>query len=372
MAIRLPRFLQWFCSTPGLQPAPLDPKGAYPDPGLKDLILFVTDRCNMRCDHCMFWRRVDDPGQEMTIQQLERIAHTTPALRTLAITGGEPFLRRDLNQIVEIFFRDNQTNHIQINSNGVLMDRMEELVCLDYASKYKRHLTYQISLDGLEDAHDQLRGAPGSFQKIIRNLKRLVALSKEHPYFRVVVLTNVNKNNYHQIEDVAELLWDQMGVEHTYDLVRGISFSAWNIPRDIQQPEDPRECGLPPIDQLPSILERIKEVNQREGRAFDQVMRQLEIQIGMYLGNKAPFHCLSAGRTLGVIYSDGSVTACEFTTPFAKLDQYDYDLNQLWKSETADQRREQIKCCHCAHTCFVLTSLHEWEEQQAACPHTTT
>jgi MoaA/NifB/PqqE/SkfB family radical SAM enzyme len=359
MAIQLPRFLRWFHSSPP------DPMGTYPEPRLKDLILFVTDRCNMRCDHCMFWRRIDDPGPEMSLEQLHTLARSVPPLRTAAMTGGEPFLRKDLPAIVETFFRDNQTHYVQVNTNGLLLDRMENLVQSDLAARYRRHLTFQVSVDGLEQTHERLRRAPGSFSKILRHLKRLVELSKKHAYFRVVVLTNVNKNNYHEIEELADLLWNRIGVEHAYDLVRGVSFSSWNIPGDIRQEDDPRECDLPPLDELDSIFERIQAINQREGRPFDQFLRQLGVQIGLYKGSPSPFHCLSAGRTAGVVYSDGSVAACGFTHPFARLEEWDYDLNRLWNSEAASERRKRIQCCRCTHTCFVLTSLQEWEEQTA-------
>src|SRR5690606_10629802 len=99
--------------------------------------------------------------------------------------------------------------------------------------------TYQVSIDGLSETHDRVRRMPGSFEKIIRNLKRLVALQQDHPYFHVVVLTNVNRNNYKDIEPLADLLWNEVGVDHVYDLVRGISFSAWGIPEDIVVHEDP-------------------------------------------------------------------------------------------------------------------------------------
>jgi MoaA/NifB/PqqE/SkfB family radical SAM enzyme len=245
---------------------------------------------------------------------------------------------------------------------------MEQLVCKDLALKNEHFLTYQVSLDGLEETHDRLRRMKGSFQKILRNLKRLVELQREHPYFRVVVLTNVNRGNYRDIEPLADLLWNEVGVEHTYDLVRGVSFSAWGIPEDIVVQEDPRDCDLPPVDELDSILEVIQRVNAREGHRFDQCMRQLEIQVRMYQRRPSPIRCLSAGRTLGVIYSDGSVAACEFTQPFAHLRDFSYDLGALWHSAAADERRSRIRSCSCAHSCFVLTSLQEWEEQRAAQP----
>lgn len=352
------RLKQWFDSSPS------DPRGVYPDPQLKDIILFVTDRCNMKCDHCMFWERIDQPGDEHSLRELELMAASVPPLRTVSITGGEPFLRNDLTEIIETFYRDNHSHHVQVNTNGLLMKRMEDLVTSDLAMKYEHYLTYQVSIDGPEDQHDKVRCMPGSFKKIIENLKRLVDLKEKHPFFRPVVLTNINRSNYEYLEDIATTLWDEVGVEHAYDMVRGESFSAWGIPDGIRQKEDPRDSDLPPMDKMDGILASIKRINEREGGVHGQCVQQLETQVNMYKGIPAPFKCLSAGRTIGVVYSDGSVAACEFTTPFGNLADYDYDLGKLWASEMADRRRSQITGCSCCHSCFVLTSLVEWEEQQ--------
>ena len=340
-----------------------DPLGEYPDPRLKHLILFVTDRCNMRCEHCMFWQRIDDPGPEMSLGQMQSIARTTPPLQTLALTGGEPFLRSDLHEIVECFFRDNQTNHIQINTNGLLLDRMTELAELELSKTYEKFLTFQVSLDGLEDTHDELRALPGSFKRITKNLRELAKLPERIPGFRINVLTNVNARNYEQITELSELLWDDIGVEHAFDLVRGAGFSAWGVPKDVAQSEGPRDCGFPPMERLEEIIETIRGIDEREGGPMAPFIRQLEVQAGMYLGKPAPFRCLSAGRVTGVVYSDGSVTACEFTLPFAKLADFEFDMDALWTSQEGNERRDRIKTCSCAHSCFVLTSMLEWEEQ---------
>jgi len=358
--MRLPAFLR------RSRPSPNEEWNGYPESRLKDIILFLTDRCNMRCDHCMFWQRIDAPGAEMAVEELQRIALSAPPLRTAAMTGGEPFLRNDLAKIVEIFFRDNHTHHIQINTNGLLLERMEELAQRDLAARYQRHLTFQISLDGMEETHERLRRAPGSFKKIVRNAKRLADMAKEHPYFHAVILTNINKENYHEIEAIADYIREIAGIAHAFDLVRGAGFSAWNVPEDILEKDNPRDCGLPPLEALDSIVGTVKRIYARDGADFGPFMRQMEIQAALYLNKPTPYRCLTAGRTIGAIYSDGAVAACEFTKPFAHLADYDFDLGRLWNSPKAEQRRREITGCVCCHTCFVLTSLQEWEERRAA------
>ncbi len=340
------------------------PRGEYPAPRLKHLILFVTDRCNMRCQHCMFWQRVAEPGSEMSLSELQSVAASCPPLQTVGVTGGEPFLRPDLPEIVETFFERNGTFHLQVNTNGLRLDRMVELAERRMCDGHEHFLTFQVSLDGLGETHDRLRASPGSFEKIVSNLRELAKLPEKIPGFRVNVLTNVNATNTTELEPLAELLWDDIGVEHAYDLVRGADFSVWGLPEHLRQPEGPKACDPAPPERLREIAETVRRIDRRENGVMEPFVRQLEVQVGLYEGKPAPFRCLSAGRTTGVVYSDGSVTACEFTPPFAQLAEFNYDFEALWTSPAAEARRREITTCSCAHSCFVLTSMLEWEEQQ--------
>jgi MoaA/NifB/PqqE/SkfB family radical SAM enzyme len=63
------------------------------------IIAFVTERCNMKCEHCFFWKEVDAPGATMTPAEWRRIASQVGSPAFVALTGGEPFLREDLDEI---------------------------------------------------------------------------------------------------------------------------------------------------------------------------------------------------------------------------------------------------------------------------------
>ncbi len=339
----------------------------YPEPRLKDLIFFVTDRCNMRCSHCMFWRRIDNPGPELTLEQISALARSIPRLRTVALTGGEPFLRHDLWEMIETFYLQNRTSHVQIDTNGSMPDRMLEILDRFADLQPGGYLTFQVSLDGLKETHERLRRSPGSFDRAVTALQACRERQDNTPCFRVVALTDIHRENVTEIEPLADLL-SGLRIPHVYDFVRGVDYSTWGIPPEIRAEEDPRDCGLPPVEDLPDLVERIAAVDLREGGQFGQWMEQIRIQVDLYRGGKPPFPCLSAGRTAGVVYSDGSVAACEFTRPFAHLGDYRFDLNALWSGPEAAQRRKEIASCRCTHSCFLLTSHQEWLEQTGQVP----
>jgi len=341
--------------------------GHYPEPRLKDLIFFVTDRCNMRCNHCMFRHRVDHPGPELTLEQVSTLARSIPRLRTVALTGGEPFLREDLWEIIKTFCLENRTFHVQVDTNGSMPDRMLEILDRFADLQSGAFMTFQVSLDGLKDTHERLRHSPGSFDRAVTALQACRERQDSTPHFRVVALTDIHRENVTEIEPLADLL-SGLRIPHVYDFVRGVDYSSWGIPADIRADENPRDCGLPPLEDLPNLVERIAAVELREGGQFCQWMEQLQIQVDLYRGGKPPFPCLSAGRTAGVVYSDGSVAACEFTRPFGNLTDCRFDLNALWNGPEAEQRRKKIVSCRCTHSCFLLTSHQEWLEQTGQIP----
>src|ERR1041384_2296507 len=82
-------------------------------PQLGTLILFVTSRCNAKCETCFYWQELNQPG-DMTFAQIERIAQTMPPITDLWLSGGEPTLRRDLNEIIELFVRHNGVRRVII------------------------------------------------------------------------------------------------------------------------------------------------------------------------------------------------------------------------------------------------------------------
>ena len=68
------------------------------------LTFFLTSRCNLRCEHCFYWKELDaDHSNELKIDEIKKIAQSLPRLLVLSITGGEPFVRKDICDVVSTF-----------------------------------------------------------------------------------------------------------------------------------------------------------------------------------------------------------------------------------------------------------------------------
>ena len=94
---------------------------------LGTVILFVTSRCNAFCQTCFYHAELNQPG-DLTFAQIEKISRTMPAITDLWLSGGEPTLRRDLSDIIDLFVSNNGVNRIIIPTNGLIKSRVYEVV----------------------------------------------------------------------------------------------------------------------------------------------------------------------------------------------------------------------------------------------------
>src|ERR1043166_3741492 len=85
---------------------------------LGTVILFVTSRCNAFCQTCFYHEELNKPG-DLTFPQREKISQTRPPIADLWLSGGEPTLRRDVPDVIDMFVRNNGVNRIIIPTNGL-------------------------------------------------------------------------------------------------------------------------------------------------------------------------------------------------------------------------------------------------------------
>lgn len=102
-----------------------------------DISIITTYRCPMKCMMCNIWKNPTDPRQELRPEELEML----PGFKFVNITGGEPFVREDLEDIIDIMFR--KSPRIVISTSGWFDDRVIAL-----AEKYP-NIGIRISIEGL-------------------------------------------------------------------------------------------------------------------------------------------------------------------------------------------------------------------------------
>src|SRR5437879_10037485 len=114
---------------------------------LGTVILFVTSRCNAFCRTCFYHEELNRPG-DMTFAQIEKVSRTMPAITDLWLSGGEPTLRHDASEIIDMFVRRNGVRRLIIPTNGLVKARAYEIVDKALSSHAELDLYLNIALDG--------------------------------------------------------------------------------------------------------------------------------------------------------------------------------------------------------------------------------
>ena len=170
----------------------LPDKNVFEPPYMKNLMINITEKCNLTCKHCYITNknRVDFP-----IDELKRIVREFYELQgiKLVLTGGEPLLYSQLRDLLS-FLKDIPLIKVLL-SNGVLFTDNPEIFTL----LRDNYFEVFVSIDGLKETHNDFRDAD-CFQDSIDGIKRLL---KEG--ITVSINTMVHKQNLNEFDDMLEL-----------------------------------------------------------------------------------------------------------------------------------------------------------------------
>jgi len=141
-----------------------------------DAAIILTYRCNARCQMCNTWQNPTSPAEEFTPELLKKLPE---GMGRVNITGGEPTLRKDLPEIVDILAP--KAHRLEISTNGYFTERLEAIA--------KRHpeITVRISVEGLPETNDRVRGIKNGFDHAMRSYLRLRELGVKDLGFAVTI-----------------------------------------------------------------------------------------------------------------------------------------------------------------------------------------
>lgn len=186
-----------------------------------NLIFFVTSRCNLRCSHCFFWQEINNAvADELSIDEIQKISRTFQHPLYLSLTGGEPFLRKDMVEIIRAFHDGCGIREVGITTNGTIENAIIETVPRVFDEDLVSNLSIQVSLDGLEATHDRIRGVKGAFDKAFSTVKELSRIQKKYPRLNLKTCLSVQKQNISELQDYVEYLLP-LKIPLRFNIVRG-------------------------------------------------------------------------------------------------------------------------------------------------------
>ena len=178
-----------------------------------DCVLAVTYKCNSRCTMCDIWKLKENSNLE-----LDYYKKLPKTLRDINVSGGEPFLRQDLVQLIKILRKTCPKAKIVISSNGFLTDLIKEK--MREILKIAPNIGIGVSIDGIEEAHDKIRGIPGGFKMAIKTIKML---REDLGIKNLRLAFTISKENASELSKVYDLS-RELGVEFTLALAQSSEF----------------------------------------------------------------------------------------------------------------------------------------------------
>ncbi len=257
----------------------------------------VTERCNLRCAHCY---QESYASEELRLDNLLRILKQFKDLLHLwrakagrrvrghiTITGGEPFIREDFPDLLEVLARHRNCFSFAILTNGT---------CIDSSIARRLHKLspefVQISVEGTQTTHDEIRGK-GNFDRTVEAIKTLV-----RERIRTFVSFTAHRGNFRDFGEVA-LLARRLQVARVWADRLIPSGSGSNLAKHILTPSETLE--------LFQIMHKARRDAARQwfGRTEVSMHRALEF----LLGGGTPYHC-TAGDALVTVMPNGDVYPC--------------------------------------------------------------
>jgi len=243
------------------------------------ITLALTDRCDCRCAACFIWKK--PKGREVTPEEVHDLLAGVPTLRWLNLTGGEPFLRDDVAEVVDAARRAlPQLAVLDLPSTGQrtdsIVDQVERIVRLGVPRFY-----VTLSLEGPPALHDRLRGRPGAFDRMVDTLAALRRVRGVKVYLGMT-LSSANADVVEEaLEAVGRRLpasagpvgWEDLHLnvfthsDHYYANAGSALEVPVRPPDAIRKALRAREASWEPTDRIESVYLRLIEEHLRTGRS---------------------------------------------------------------------------------------------------------
>ncbi len=317
------------------------------------LIWFITSRCNLQCQHCFYHDKISViKDDELCLKEIEITLSNLGPLLSLSLTGGEPFLRKDLTDIIKLIAKFNLTQNILLFTNGIstglVLEKIEKIVY----DNNEINFFIGVSIDGKKIEHDKYRGQTGAYEKAITTLYALQKLEKHFENLNIGVCSTFHHGN----QATLIKFWESIYKE--FDIIPGMTIIRGN----------PKNIELKKVDTvlykqaLDWIEEKRSSLNKQ---SLFQTLVNTRINLGhrmaynVYTSGKRTYDCY-AGKLMGVISETGDVFPCEMldNANIGNLRNYNYDLENIWRSPKAFKIREEIntKKCSCTYECQYTTN----------------
>src|SRR5579862_3991843 len=308
-----------------------------------NITVSVSYRCNSRCKTCNVWLL---PNDDLTLAEWDRVFETIGRdAYWFTFSGGEPTLRKDLPEMVGAAYRHCRPGIVNIPTNGIqdkiIPGRIERVLQAAPTSE----VIVNLSLDGVGEKHDVVRGVKGNFERAMRTYAGLKALKARYRNFTLGVHTVISNFNIDEFENI-------------YSFVRNELKPDSYISEIAEERVELDTVGMgitPPIQKYQPVIDRLQEgIRKAEFSGVSRITqafrdRYYDIVKRTLVEKRQIIPCL-AGVASAQIAPNGDVwTCCIRAESVGNLREYNYDFKAAWSTAKASELRKSIKAgeCYC-------------------------
>ncbi len=331
---------------------------------LESIFLFITSKCQSHCRTCFNHANLNR-DDDLTFEQLKIISKTAGSFDKLWLSGGEPFLRKDMVDIIAMFYENNGIKTINLPSNGLARENIVRMTgeLLDRCPDLGIHLNF--SMDGLGKIHDKIRGVKGNFLKTVGTIEEVRRLYKNRKNLLVNITTVVTSEAYDEMRELAAYIAQKDFCDlHIHEILRG----------DMPDPSL-KTLTLEQVKSLNDSLSPVMDLGAK--RLFKDLKHGKKIARLTYIGimsfmdmikeqnHEGPhpwgMKC-TAGDTTLVIDANGDFRSCEMRPPIGNLKDYNFNLRDAYNSKAMKNEVYSVgggkrANCWCTHGCWISSSL---------------
>lgn len=290
--------------------------------------LIVTYRCNARCRMCHTWQHPTKREKEFSPDLVNNIPR---GLKFINITGGEPFLREDLDQIIEIAL--GKTRRLVISTNGYFTKKIVNL-----AKKYGNQIGIRISIEGLPAANDELRGIKDGFDHGLRTLVTLYDMGIKDIGFGITVSDENAK-------DMIELY--RLSKAMNLEFATAVTHNSYYFHKHDNYFKNPEMIA----GEFETIaVELLKSSRPKNWfRAYFNMGLANKVR-----GGNRPLPC-EVGSDVFFLDPYGNVLPCNGSDePMIMGNLNEQTFDSIWNSQRAEEVRKQVK--RCSKQCWMIGS----------------
>lgn len=314
----------------------------------------ISNKCNFRCPMCDQWKmgQSEKPQEYLSSKEMKSVVDQAAAwgIKSFGISGGEPLIFKD--RILELLsYANKKKMYTHFVTNGWLLD--EETI-REYDKLGGGHIS--LSLDALSPMHDDLRGVPGAFERVMKAIKAYEAVKPKNILLKINLV--ISNKNLDEVLDVVEMT-KKVGASI---FVQPYDPYNWETRKKLSHKEYhenyPMWVSRARMDKLKTVVDKMIEMKKKDASLIINSLEHLQAIPKYFSLELNRSKCYVAYRSL-VIGPFGEVSVCKYGDVGNVRKN---TIKEIWKSDKYNQiRKSSVRCnFDCLLGCMYDPSILSW------------